>query len=97
MNDRVKWILKTMGWIAAVVVAVIAILGITCGKVIEGSLIAEIGKWVVMGLFVLFIVEFLAYWVLNVMSHFRERYMEKYDDWWFWHWLKNDSANSDEK
>lgn len=34
------------------VVAVIAVLGLCFGKVVEGSLAEEIGKWIVMGIFI---------------------------------------------
>lgn len=62
------------GWairIAIVLAVIILILGLTCGKVIEGSLFAEVAKWVLMGGIVIVAVELLAcYIVLPVIWHF---------------------------
>ena len=41
--------IKIMAWIAVVVFLVVEIIGLCFGKVIEGSLFAEVMKWLVWG------------------------------------------------
>lgn len=41
---------KIMAWIAIVVFLVVEIIGLCFGKVIEGSLFAEVMKWLVWGI-----------------------------------------------
>lgn len=52
---------------AAVIVAVI---GLCFGKVIEGSLFAEVAKWVLMGLVVIGILEGFVYFLGPLVWHF---------------------------
>ena len=40
---------KIMAWIAVVVFLVVEVIGLCFGKVIEGSLFAEVMKWLVCG------------------------------------------------
>jgi hypothetical protein len=69
--DKITFVKKWAVRIAIVLAVIILILGLTCGKVIEGSLFAEVAKWVVMGGIVIVIVELLAcYIVLPVIWHF---------------------------
>ena len=82
-----------MIWLAAVAATIIAVIGVTCGEIIEGTLIAEVGKWVLMGLVIIAILEVFAYVILGPLSHIRERFLKKYGNHWFWHFLKNDSMN----
>ena len=49
---------------------IIAVLGICFGKVIEGSLAAEVGKWVLMGLLVIGILEGFVYFLGPLIWHF---------------------------
>jgi len=57
--------------IAAISAIIFLVIGLCFGKVIEGSLFAEIAKWVLMGGIVIVIVELLAcYIVLPVIWHF---------------------------
>ena len=60
---------RFMLWTAIIVAAVIAAIGLRFGKVVEGSLAEEIGKWVVMGLFLIGIVEVFAYVLAPFYSH----------------------------
>ena len=54
---------------AVVVALVIAVLGLCFGKVVEATLAEEIGKWVVMGLFVIGIFEVFAYVLAPFFYH----------------------------
>ena len=56
-------------WTAIVVAAVITVLGLCFGKVVEGSLAEEIGKWVVMGIFIVGTFEVFAYILAPFFYH----------------------------
>ena len=56
-------------WTAIIVVVVIATLGLLFGKVVEATLAEEIGKWVVMGIFIVGIFEVFAYILAPFFYH----------------------------
>ena len=56
-------------WTAIIVAAVIATLGLLFGKVVEATLAEEIGKWVLMGLFIIGIFEVFAYILAPLVYH----------------------------
>ena len=87
MQDRVKWALKIYGSIFGVVIAIIAIIGLIFGKVIEGSLIAEVGKWAVMAVVVGLIVVGLAYVPVSLIGHRRDKLYPIYGKDWFKMWI----------
>jgi hypothetical protein len=58
-----------MIWTAIVVAVVIALLGICFGKVVEATLAEEIGKWIVMGIFIIGIFEVFAYVLAPFFYH----------------------------
>ena len=60
---------RFMLWTAVVVAVVMLIIGLCFGKVIEGSLFAEIAKWVVMTLFIIVIFEVFAYTLSQFFYH----------------------------
>lgn len=49
--------------------AVIALLGLCFGKVVEATLAEEIGKWIVMGIFIIGIFEVFAYILAPFFYH----------------------------
>lgn len=57
-------------WVAVIAAALIAVIGLCFGKVIEGSLFAEVAKWVVMGLVVIGILEGFVYFLAPLYWHF---------------------------
>ena len=60
---------RFMLWTAIIVAAVIATLGICFGKVVEATLAEEIGKWIVMGIFIVGISEVFAYILAPFFFH----------------------------
>ena len=54
---------------AVVVALVIAVLGLCFGKVVEATLAEEIGKWIVMGIFIIGIFEVFAYVLAPFFYH----------------------------
>ena len=59
---------RFMIWTAIIVAVLIAMLGLLFGKIVEATLAEEIGKWVVMGIFIVGIFEVFAY-VLAPLSY----------------------------
>lgn len=58
-------------WVAIVAALIIAVIGVCCGSVIEGSLFAEVAKWILMGLVVIGILEgFVFMGVGGILYHF---------------------------
>ena len=57
-------------WVAVIAAAIIAVIGLCFGRVIEGGLFAEVAKWVVMGLVVIGILEAFVYFLAPLYWHF---------------------------
>lgn len=69
--DKIKFCKRVAVWVAVIAAALIAIIGLCSGKVIEGSLFAEIAKWVVMGAVVIGILEGFIFSSLGgILYHF---------------------------
>lgn len=68
---QLEFIKKTAIWTAIVGAVILAILGLCFGKVIEGSLTAEITKWIVVGAVVIGILEGFIFSSLGgILYHF---------------------------
>ena len=70
MIDQRTFVKRVALWVAVVAAVVIAVLGLCFGRVIEGSLAAEVGKWVLMGLLVIGILEGFVYFLGPLVWHF---------------------------
>jgi hypothetical protein len=68
--DKITFVKRVAIWVAVVAALVIAVIGLCFGRVIEGSLAAEIGKWVLMGLVVIGILEGFVYFLGPLIWHF---------------------------
>ena len=84
MEDSIKWMKKIFGGIFVFTVVVVAIIGLLCGKVIEGTLIAEIGKWAFMAVLLGGLMVGLAYVPVNLLRHKRNDLYPEYGKKWFW-------------
>ena len=60
-------------WVAVIAAALIAVIGLCFGRVIEGSLFAEVAKWAVMGLVVIGILEGFVYFLAPLWWHFKQK------------------------
>ena len=69
MVEKRKFCKRFMIWTAIVVAVVIALLGLCFGKVVEATLAEEIGKWIVMGIFIIGIFEVFAYVLAPFFYH----------------------------
>ena len=69
--EQSQFIKKLAIWVAVIAAVIIAIIGLRFGRVIEGSLFAEVAKWVVMGLVVIGILEGFIFSSLGgILYHF---------------------------
>lgn len=68
--DKIAFVKRVAIWVAVVAALVIAVIGLCFGRVIEGSLAAEVGKWVLMGLVVIGILEGFVYFLGPLIWHF---------------------------
>jgi len=69
MDER-RFVKRVAIWVAVVAAAVIAVLGLCFGRVIERSVAAEVGKWVLIGLVVIGILEGFVYFLGPMVWHF---------------------------
>ena len=69
--DKMTFCKRVAIWVAVIAVAVIAVIGLCFGRVIEGSLFAEVSKWIVMGLVVISILEGFVYFLVPLYWHFK--------------------------
>ena len=60
---------RFMIWTAIIVAAIIAVIGLCFGKVVEATLAEEIGKWVLMGFFIVGTCEVFAYILAPFFYH----------------------------
>ncbi len=67
--DQRTFCKKFMLWTAIIVAVVMLILGLIFGKVIEANIWEEIGKWVVMTLVIIGILEVFAYTLSQFFYH----------------------------
>ena len=68
--DKITFVKRVAIWVAVVAALAIAVIGLCFGRVIEGSLAAEIGKWVLMGLVLIGILEGFVYFLGPLIWHF---------------------------
>ena len=68
--DKITFVKRVAIWVAVVAALIISVIGLCFGRVIEGSLAAEVGKWVLMGLVVIGILEGFVYFLGPLIWHF---------------------------
>lgn len=64
-----EWMKKAFLWVGIVAAVIIAVIGLCFGSVIEGSLAEEIGKWIVVGIGVIVILEVFVYILGPIIYH----------------------------
>ena len=67
--DKLVFCKRFMLWTAIIVAVIIAVLGLLFGRVVEDTLAEEIGKWIVMGIFIIGIFEVFAYVLAPFFYH----------------------------
>lgn len=71
--EKTKYVKRFAVVVAVVAAVIIAVVGICCGGVIEGSLFAEIMKWIVMGFVVIGILEGFVYHLAPLIWHWKNK------------------------
>ena len=89
-NEFRDFMIKGAIWVAVICTIVVAAVGLIWGSVIEGSLIAEIGKYAVMNLGIIAILETFWYTLGQIAFHWKDEYKTKYGKGWFWKGIKED-------
>lgn len=69
--DKTTFTKKVALWVAVIAAVLMLVIGLCFGKVIEGSLFAEIAKWVAMTLVVIGILEGFVYFLAPLYWHFK--------------------------
>ena len=69
MIDKRTFCKRFMIGTAIVVAIAVAVIGLCFGRVVEATLAEEIGKWVLMGLFLIGIFEVFAYILAPLVYH----------------------------
>ena len=80
--EKKKFIVKWASWIAVAVAAVLLVLGLAKGSVIEESTFAEVAKWIVVGLGIIAIIEGLCLSTILPLA---------------WHWKQKKAKDEPEK
>lgn len=68
--DKTTFTKKVALWVAVIAAALMLVIGLCFGKVIEGSLFAEVSKWIVITLLVIGILEGFVYFLAPLYYHF---------------------------
>ena len=69
--DKITFCKRVALWVAIISAIVFLVIGLCFGKVIEGSLFAEVAKWVFMWLIVTVILEGFVYFLAPLYWHFK--------------------------
>lgn len=67
--DKLVFCKRFMLWTAIIVAIAIAVICLCFGKVVEATLAEEIGKWILMGIFIIGIFEVFAYILAPFFYH----------------------------
>lgn len=67
--DKATFMKRAFLWTAIIAAVIIAVIGLCFGSVIEGSLAEEIGKWIVVGIGVIAILEVFTYILGPIIYH----------------------------
>ncbi len=69
--DKKTFCKRVALWTAIIAAVIMLIIGLCCGKVVEGNLFAEVAKWVLIGLGVIGILEGFVYVLAPLWWHFK--------------------------
>ena len=86
--ENKKWTAKMYLWIEMTVIAIIAVIGLIFGKIVEATLFQEIAKWAVMAVVIGLIVCVICYVPVTMLSDARLKLRPKYGKGWFKEALK---------
>lgn len=88
IKENKKWTLKVYGVIWTAVVAIIGVLGLIFGKIVEATLFEEVAKWALMAIVIGLIVCVICYVPVTMLSDARLKLRPEYGKSWFKQALK---------
>lgn len=88
IKENKKWKRNAFLTVGGVVIAIIAIIGLLFGKVIEATLFEEVAKWAVMAIVIAAIVCVICYVPITMLSDTRRKLYPEYGKNWFKQALK---------
>ena len=86
--ENKKWTAKVYLWIEAAVIAIVAIIGLIFGKIVEATLFEEVAKWAVMAILIGLVVCVICYVPVTMLSDARLKLRPEYGKSWFKQALK---------
>lgn len=86
--ENKKWTAKVYLWIEAAVIAIIAVIGLIFGKIVEATLFEEVAKWALMAVVIGLIVCVICYVPVTMLSDARLKLRPQYGKAWFKEALK---------
>lgn len=81
--ENKKWTAKVYLWIETVVIAIIGIIGLIFGKIVEATLFEEVAKWAVMAILIGLVVCVICYVPVTMLSDARLKLRPQYGKGWF--------------
>ena len=81
--ENKKWTGKVYLCIEAFVIAVVAIIGLIFGKIVEATLFEEVAKWALMAVVIGIIVCVICYVPVTMLSDARRKLRPQYGKDWF--------------
>lgn len=89
IKENKRWTLKVYAVVWAAVVAIIGVIGLVFGKIVEATLFEEIAKWALMAAVVGVIVCCVFYVPITMLSDARRKLRPEYGKGWFKQALKH--------
>ena len=86
--ENKKWRRNAFLTVGGVVIAIVAIIGLLFGKVVEATLLGEIAKWAVMSVVIAVIVCVICWVPITMLSDARGKLYPEYGKDWFKHLFK---------
>ena len=81
--ENKRWTAKVYLCIEAFVIAVVAIIGLIFGKIVEATLFEEIAKWALMAVVISLIVCVICFVPVTMLSNARRKLRPQYGKGWF--------------
>lgn len=88
IKENKKWTKKAFLTVGCTVMAIIAIIGLLFGKIIEATLFEEVAKWALMAIIIAGIICVICYVPITMLSDARSKLRPEYGKDWFKQALK---------
>ena len=89
MENKTKWIEQSHIRAFVLTVIIVAIIGLTTGKVMEANIYLEIGKWIVIAVVAGVCASFLLAPLIGSLDVVRDKLYPEFGKKWWIEWIKN--------